>query len=77
MKAGVKHRRGLQIQRTLQVIDLMREKHSVSLSELQDSIKPKVCERTLRRDVIILMNMGWVNPIDDANRGTRWVWVKD
>lgn len=70
-------RRGVQIERMLILIDVLRDQPSVTLADLKRKVKPKVCERTIRRDLAILTRLNWTRPIDGTAGETRWQWVKD
>jgi predicted DNA-binding transcriptional regulator YafY len=70
-------RRGAQIARMLLLIDHIRDRQPMTLTELQAIVKPKVSGRTIRRDLMILLDLRYVVPFEDHEGHTRWRWVRD
>lgn len=69
-------RRGVQIERMFRVIEIMRKRPSVTITDLQKHIRPTVSERTIRRDLEILTRLNWCVPVGDGLK-TRWKWTKE
>lgn len=69
-------RRCVQVRRTFQIIEILKS-YPHSLSQLRSKIgKLSVSERTIRRDLTVLVRLGWVEPFENQFGTTNWRWVK-
>ena len=72
-------RRGSQLVRILIIIDCMKRLNYLSLTDIAWNLsrnKIVVSDRTLRRDLAVLVKLNWCNP-DDHDGKTVWRWTKD
>lgn len=73
-------RRGVQIARMLLVVDILKRLNHATLAELQWNLGRcgvRVCDRTLRRDLAILVRLNWCKPKTGVKDKTTWKWIKE
>lgn len=68
-------RRGVQITRMLVMIRILERSSSVTIKDIRRKFKGAVCERTVRRDLMILLDLRWIEPIPGEGNETRWRWI--
>jgi hypothetical protein len=69
------HRRGVQITRMLLLMRLLETSPPMPISQIKRKLKDEVCERTIRRDLMVFYKLNWVLPFDGEDGKTQWRWI--
>lgn len=60
----------------VQIIEMLKS-HPHSLSQIRAKIgRLSVSERTLRRDLAVIVRLGWAEPSENQFGTTLWRWTK-
>lgn len=73
---GENLRRCEQLERLLRTIIAIRQLRSATLPQLRFELDSALSERTVRRDLAVLMRLGWIHPDENDAGETVWTWSR-
>lgn len=73
---GENLRRCDQLVRLVQTCLAIRRLGSTTLPQLRFKLDSALSQRTIRRDLAVLMRLGWIEPSDNDDGETIWTWSR-